>query len=96
MVVVTFDVVVTNDSDAESLSLDVLSDDQFGNITHVAGDILSTDCAVPQTITVGGSYICSFTAAISTSPHTDTVTGTVTDDDTNQIQPSDSATVTFD
>jgi hypothetical protein len=95
MVVAMFDVMVTNDSDAEALSLESLSDDQFGDITQVAGDILSTDCAVPQTIAVGSSYGCSFDAVISTSPHTDTVTGTVTDDDTNQVQPSDSATVTF-
>jgi hypothetical protein len=95
MVVATFDVTVTNDSDAESLSLDSLSDDQFGDITQIAGDIVSTSCSVPQTIAVGGSYSCSFDAVISTSPHTDTVTGTVTDDDDNQVQPSDSATVTF-
>jgi len=96
MVVANFDVVVTNDSDAEDLSLEALSDDQFGDITQVAGDILSTNCAVPQMIAASGNYSCSFTAVISTSPHTDTVTGTVADDDDNQIEPSDSATVTFD
>jgi len=96
MVVATFEVIVTNDSDAEALSLDALSDDQFGDITQVTGDILSTNCAVPQVIAVGGNYSCSFTAVISTSPHMDTVTGTLADDDSNQIQPSDSATVTFD
>jgi len=47
-------------------------------------------------IAVGGNYSCSFTAVIRTSPHMDTVTGTLADDDSNQIQPSDSATVTFD
>jgi hypothetical protein len=94
-IVTMFDVVVTNDSDAEGLTLTVLSDDQFGDITEVAGNILSTDCSVPQTIVVGGSYSCKFSAEIRASPHTDVVSGTVTDDDGNQLEPTDSATVTF-
>ena len=96
MVVATFDVVVTNDSPAESLSLTILSDDKFGNITVIDGvTILNSTCTVPQTIAVGSSYSCSFDAKISTSPHTDTVTGTVSDDDGGSVTPSDSATVTF-
>jgi hypothetical protein len=95
MVVATFEVVVTNDSAAEDLSLDALSDDQFGDITTVQGNVLSTTCAVPQTIAVGGNYTCSFDGKISTSPHTDTVTGTVSDDEGGSVTPSDSATVSF-
>jgi hypothetical protein len=95
MVVATFDVVVTNDSTAESLDLTVLDDDQFGDITQVQGNVQSTTCAVPQNIAMGDSYTCSFDAKISTSPHTDTVTGTVSDNDGGQVTPSDSATVSF-
>lgn len=97
MVVVTYDVVVTNDSAAEELFLDALGDDTFGDITVADGmTILSTTCTVPQTIAVGGSYSCSFDAKVSTSPHTNTVTGTVSDNENTVITPSDSATVTFD
>ena len=97
LAVVTFDVMVLNDSTAESLTLSALSDDVFGDITQLHGDIQSTTCSVPQTLAPkgesGSSYICSFDAVISTSPHTDTVTGTVSDDEGNTIQPSDSAGV---
>jgi hypothetical protein len=95
MVVVTFDVEVTNDSGAEALDLTVLDDDQFGDITQVQGNVLSTNCAVPQTIAVGDSYSCTFDGKVSSSPHTDTVTGTVEDDDGGVVTPSDDATVTF-
>ena len=95
MAVVTYDVVVTNDSQAEDLFLDALDDDQFGDVTQVQGDVLSTTCSVPQTISVGGSYSCSFEGKVSTSPHVDMVTGTVSDNEGGQVTPSDSATVTF-
>ena len=96
MVVATFDVAVTNDSIAESLDLTSLSDDVFGDITIADGvTILSTTCAVPQTIASGATYNCSFDAKISTSPHTNTLTGTVEDDDGGSVTPSDSASVTF-
>jgi uncharacterized repeat protein (TIGR01451 family) len=96
-VVVTFAVTVTNDSTAEPLALSVLTDSTFGNVTTSGHDgILSTNCAVPQTIAVGGSYACSFVATV-TSPHTDTVTGTVADDDGGTISvPSNTVSVTVD
>jgi hypothetical protein len=92
---VTFTVVVTNDSPAELLELTALNDNTFGNITQATGAIKSTTCAVPQTIPVGGNYNCQFVATVSTSPHTDTVTGTVSDDEGGTITPFDSATVTL-
>jgi hypothetical protein len=95
---VTYDVMVTNDSAAEALSLDQLLDDQFGDITQadsVSGPVLSTDCTVPQSIAVGGNYSCTFVGKVTTSPHTNTVTGTVSDDEGTEVTPSDSATVTF-
>lgn len=98
-VIATFEVVVTNDSAAESLSVDALLDDQFGDITAVQGNVVSTTCAVPQLLArsgqVGDSYTCSFDGLVETSPHVDTVTGTVSDDDGGVVQPSDSAQVTF-
>jgi hypothetical protein len=95
--VVTYVVTVTNDSTAEELDLDALSDDQFGDLTEVDVDVLRTSCSVPQTIAVGGNYSCEFDGVVGTSPHTNIVSGTVTDDDDNTVtpDPSDSATVTF-
>jgi hypothetical protein len=97
---VTFEVVVTNDSSAEELTLDALSDDVFGDVTRVQQDVIErTDCAVPQTLARSGqegdSYRCSFDAWVGSSPHTDTVTGTVSDDEDNVVRPSDDAEVTF-
>ncbi|MDH3747371.1 MAG: hypothetical protein OER97_04125 [Gammaproteobacteria bacterium] len=106
MVVATFDVVVTNTSSAEAISLDALVDDQFpggiliGDIDGVT--ILNSTCSVPQTLEPndgqpGGldEYTCSYDAKINTSPHVDTVTGTVSDNDGGSVMPSDSAEVTF-
>jgi hypothetical protein len=100
---VTYTVEVCNDSDAEVLSLDVLSDDIYGDITSVHGDIEETDCSVTNTILAPAGdpeekdcYLCSFKALTETSPTTDTVTATVNDDDgSNPATPDDSATVTF-
>jgi uncharacterized repeat protein (TIGR01451 family) len=104
---VTYDVVVTNDSEAESLKLSALIDDTFGDITLRQGNVKETTCSVPQDIPRSGStdglgnlndfYKCTFTALVETSPHTNTVTGTVDDDDgdNDTVQPSDSALVTF-
>ena len=96
-VMVTFAVTVNNDSSAESLMLGELSDSTFNDITTSGHDgILSTTCAVPQTIQVNRNYACSFTATV-TSPHTNTVTGTVSDDDGGSVSaPSNTVSVTVD
>lgn len=98
--VVTFNVTVSNDSDAESLTVDALNDDQFGDITQIQGKVQSTTCIVPQVLQPAGdfgdTYTCSFDALVDTSPHTNTLTGTVSDDDGSlPVTPSDSATVTL-
>jgi hypothetical protein len=95
-VLVTYTVEVCNDSDAEALTLDALIDDIYGDITALT----ETTCVVPQDLApvgeAGNCYTCSFKAATTTSPTTDTVTGTVNDDDGSvPSTPSDSATVTF-
>jgi hypothetical protein len=102
-VLVTYAVEVCNDSDAEALTLDALGDDIYGDITDVGNPaIAETTCVVSQVLAPAGDasgndcYSCSFNAATITSPTTDTVTGTVNDDDgSTPATPSDSATVTF-
>lgn len=79
---VQFSVGVTNTSSIDTLSLTSLTDDKFGNITAVQGNVLSTTCAVPQVIAPSGNYACSFVGRISaTGLHTNVVTGAATDDD---------------
>lgn len=100
MAVVTYVVEVTNDSAAEALTLNALVDDMFGNITQVQGNVLATTCAVPQNLAISGmpgdTYTCEFDGKVSTSPHTDEVTGDVDDNDGSAtLQVSDTATVTF-
>jgi hypothetical protein len=102
-VLVTYEVEVCNDSDAESLTLDDLDDDVYGDIADQNNtDIYSTGCIVPQTLEPDGDvndldcYKCSFIAETSTSPTIDTVTGTVNDDDgSTPATPSGSAYVEF-
>jgi hypothetical protein len=99
--VVSYQVTVRNLSDAESLSLDTLGDDIYGNIADAGNTaIISTSCEVPQTLAPAGqsgdSYSCSFDALASSSPTTDTVTGSVSDDDGSvPATPSDSATISW-
>lgn len=79
---VQFSVGVANTSGFDTLSLTSLTDDKFGDITMVQGNVLSTTCAVPQVIAPLGNYACSFVGRISaTGLHTNVVTGAATDDD---------------
>ncbi|MDL1982179.1 MAG: hypothetical protein LWX02_12050 [Deltaproteobacteria bacterium] len=89
--IVSYKVVVTNDSIVEALELDSLVDDKFGDLNGVGG------CSVPQTIAIGGSYTCEFDKEVTTSPHTNEVKGSVKDNELNYVspQPSDTATVEF-
>ena len=104
---VTYQVVVTNDSEAEALSLSSLTDDKFGDITLVQGNVTETTCSVPQLIPRSGSkdgngnlndyYACTFKAVVNASPHVNVVTGVVDDEDgdNDAVAPYDSAEVTF-
>ncbi|AVR89703.1 hypothetical protein Tharo_2821 [Thauera aromatica K172] len=79
---VQFSVGVSNTSSFDTLTLTSLTDDRFGDITTVQGNVLSTTCTVPQVIVPSGSYPCSFVGRISaTGLHTNVVTGAATDDD---------------
>lgn len=95
---VTYQVVVSNNSAIDTLTLDSLSDDKFGDITTVQGKVVSTSCETGGAIAKSGNYTCSFTGRIDSDTcdvnHVDTVTADVTDDDGVTSAPSDSATVT--
>jgi hypothetical protein len=99
---VTYDVVVNNASGLDSLTLNTLVDNVYGNITQVQGDIRSTTCGqspgpgvLPHVIAPAGNYSCSFVARINSCDTSvlDTVTGGATDDDGVPYTPSDTATV---
>jgi len=98
---VTYEVTVANESAAEPLTVTSLVDDTFGDIT-VAGtkEILETTCVAGHKLapkgSEGDSYTCTFTAWVPSSPHVNTVTATVYDNDSaDPATPSDSAQVTF-
>jgi hypothetical protein len=96
----TYNVVVTNTNTLESLTLNTLSDDVYGNITQVQGKVQSTTCgqaagALPVVIAPAGNYSCSFvgrTTSCNTTVH-DTVTAGAVDADGVPFTPSDDATV---
>ncbi len=95
---VAFTVRVDNTGDVP-VDLTALADDVYGNITQVQGDIVSTDCSVPQTIAALGFYGCTFTAAYSCDggdSQTDTVTATAVANGTggNTLMATGDATVT--
>ncbi len=82
---VNYRVRVNNTDAAESLALTALSDSGFGSITSVHGDVLSTNCAVPQTIAAGGFYECEFRAHFCGGTHIDTIAGTLNDNESTVI-----------
>jgi hypothetical protein len=99
-VVVTFEVVIYNDSTASSdpLTVDDLNDSTYFDITtagHHGIESTKCDLAIGQVIQPGESYSCSFTAEVTNPDHTNTVTADVSDDEGNGLQPSDSAWVDF-
>ena len=97
---VNYDVVVTNNSTVDTLTLNSLTDDKFGDITtpHAAGEgfkgVVSTDCATGGSIAPSGNYSCSFVGRITSCLNEmNTVTGGLTDDDGVSYTPSDNAQV---
>jgi hypothetical protein len=79
---VTYQVVVSNNSTVDTLTVNSLNDDKFGNIAavHTAGggfeQVVSTTCgqggqgmpgALPATIQPSGNYTCSFVGRIASS-----------------------------
>ncbi len=95
--VVTFSLQVANTSPVDSVTLESLVDDLYGDVTVVAGAISATTCALPVTIPVGGSYGCTFeafTAGNAGDVVTDTVTASGSDDDGLPVSDTDDAEVT--
>jgi hypothetical protein len=99
---VTYNVVVTNSSAQDTLTLNTLNDDVYGDITKVQGNVISTTCGqspgpgtLPAVIATSGNYSCSFVGRITSCDTTvkDTVTGGAKDDDGASYTPSDDATV---
>lgn len=79
---VVYNVAVNNNSVVDTLTLSSLTDNKFGDITVVAGNVLSTTCAVPQNIAPSGNYTCSFVGRIiTTGTHNNRLDGAATDDD---------------
>jgi citrate lyase gamma subunit len=68
---VAYTVTVFNEGERDVL-IDSLTDDKFGNLNGQG------DCSVPQTIAVGGSYACTFTATVTLDEETCTHINTVT------------------
>lgn len=93
----TYEVVVSNNSSVDVLTLNTLSDDMFGNIAAVQGNVISTTCSVPRNIAKSGNYTCNFTALITDADcevtHKNTVTAGTVDDDGATASPTDDATV---
>ncbi len=88
---VTFTVVVKNKA-VENFQLTSLSDDKFGDLNGVG------NCSVPQTISAGGDYSCSFTKELfsnTLTAYTNTVTASGQDPEGNQTSANDSETVNF-
>ena len=109
---VTYTVGVSNPSTVDTLTVNSLTDDKFGDITQVQGNVISTTC-VPDassatceaggTIAAAGSCSCTFVGRTTSTSctgysHVNTVTGNVTDDDgvTPDPLPTASANVDVD
>ncbi len=91
----TYNIRVTN-TGAESVSLNGLTDNIYGNLDTRAG----STCDVPRTLAAGAFYDCSFTGpftGVAGATLTDTVTATAVDldGDNNTVTATDTATVTI-
>ena len=88
---VTFSIQITNNT-AEAITLDSLTDSVFGNLNGLG------TCATGAAIAGNSNYSCSFSQNISgtvASPHSNTATVQVSDNETNSASTNDSATVNF-
>jgi uncharacterized repeat protein (TIGR01451 family) len=89
---VTFKVLIENTSPASSVTITSLTDSVYGNLVGKG------DCAVPQTIAIGGSYSCSFSATVSGNAgfvERNVATATGSDARGNPVTAADDATVTI-
>lgn len=94
--IITYDISVINTSAVDVVSLGSLDDDIYGDITQVAGDIVATNCVLPQQLDPGASYACTFGATVTGNIGdvvTDTVLASGVDDTSNVVTDSDTASV---
>ena len=94
---IVFAVSVENTSvSTDPVTLTSLTDDVYGDITQVQGDVTATTCSL-GTIQPGDTYTCSFTANVNGQGDTnqvDTLTATASDDEGNTpAEDSDQANV---
>ena len=91
---VTFSFVVNNLSKVDTVTIDSLGDDIYGDLTAVAG----STCTVPQIIAPEGTYSCQITAFVGGNAgdiHTNIATASGKDDDGQDVSDDDSAIVTL-
>ncbi len=87
---VNFTVVITNTSPADEVTIETLVDSVHGDLNGQG------TCSVPQTLAVGATYTCSFTADVMGNAgyvETDVVSATGTDDDGSGVSANDDADV---
>ena len=92
----SFNVVVTNESDFEAVTLNSLTDDLHGDITVVGGDVLNTSCSTGGSIAPLDAYSCTFSVGFSGvrgDTETDTVTASASDDEGNSATADAEATI---
>lgn len=90
----TFDVVVTNTSTVDTITITDLADDVYGSLAGLG----SCATAVGTVLAPGEGYACSFDGMFTGDggdSQTDTVTATATDDDGVALSAGDDATVTI-
>jgi hypothetical protein len=102
---VTFNLRIDNDSVAgDPVTIDSLTDDIYGDLLDLTDEGGSaklqsgTTCTLPQAISPGGFYECTFSAEVTGDPddsETDTVTASGADDEGTPAAGADSATVTI-
>ena len=93
---VTYTAVVTNTSTVDPLNVDRLTDSIYGDLlngpTKAHCTLGGAGVALPHTLPVGESLICTFQATVSAT-QTDTLTASGTDSEGNRVQDADAAIV---
>jgi uncharacterized repeat protein (TIGR01451 family) len=95
---VVFTIQLTNTSTADVLTINQMQDSIYQDVTTSGHDgIVSTTCAVPQTLAAnGGSYTCQFVAVVAGqayTQHENVIVATGVDDDGEKISGADNAQV---
>jgi hypothetical protein len=87
-----FTAVIQNTSPVDSVTIDSINDDIYGDLTTVSG----SNCVTPQVLDTGEVYECTFPGEFLGRPgsfQVDIITVTATDDDGGKEEASDAAQV---